>query len=69
MPKLFPNKWLEIERKWKKEFEKESPEDAKRLEESFQKDFAEMDKYGKDLEKLTEEFAEKFGKEHRGTKI
>lgn len=51
-----------IERKWKREWKKEFPEDAKKLEESFQKDFIEMEKYGKDLENLTEEFANNFFK-------
>jgi hypothetical protein len=53
-------KWLKIERKWKQGWKKEFPEDAKRLEESFQKDFIEMERYGEYLEKLTEEFANKF---------
>ena len=57
------NKWSEIERIWKEEWEKEFPEDAKRLEESLQKDFEEMGEYGKDLEKLTEKFVEKLTKE------
>ena len=62
------NKWLEIERKWREEWKKEFPEDAKKLEESFQKDFADMNNYseellniyGKKIEKLTEEFAKRF---------
>ena len=53
------SKWLEMERIWKEEWKKEFPEDAKRLEESFQNDFEEMEKYGEDLEKLTKEFTEK----------
>ena len=58
------SKWQEIERNCQKEFEKEFPEDAKRIEESFKRDFAEMDKYGKDFEKLTKEFAKKFTTYH-----
>ena len=57
-----------IERKWKKEWKKEFPEDAKKLEESFQRDAELEECFGEDLEKLTEEFANEFFTKHYTSK-
>ena len=51
----------QLERNWKKEFEKKHPKQAKKLEKSFQKDFIKMEKYDDNLVRLTKEFTKRFG--------